>query len=111
MYGVRMERGVIVRFSLANNNTVFAVGKNDAVRDGFERAIHDLAPAPGRGLERKNETFNSTVACAAAGVKFGKFRICRACGGWPGCENDPGSSMTPYRPEGSHRIRKNSRKS
>ncbi len=41
MYGVRMERGVIVRFSLANSNTVFAVGKNDAVRDGFERAIHD----------------------------------------------------------------------
>jgi hypothetical protein len=41
MYCVRIERGVIVRFSLANNYAVFAVGKNDAVRDGFKRAIHD----------------------------------------------------------------------
>jgi hypothetical protein len=42
MYGVRMERSMIVRFSLANNNTVFAVGKNDAVRDGIKRAVHGL---------------------------------------------------------------------
>ncbi len=101
---------MITRFSLANSNTVFAAGKNDAVRDGFERAIHDQLLA-WRGLERKCKPSKSTVACAAAGVKFGKFVIYHACGGWPRLENDPGSSMTPYRRKGSQRIGEIFRKS
>jgi hypothetical protein len=33
MYGVRMERRFIVRFSLANIDDVFAIGKNEAIRN------------------------------------------------------------------------------
>jgi hypothetical protein len=101
MYGVCMERYMVVRFSLANNNTVFAVGKNDAVRDGIKRAVHGLLLRMGAVGEKKRITFNSTFACIAPGVKFGKIGIYRACKSWPRCENGLGSSMTPYRPKGS----------
>jgi hypothetical protein len=68
MYGVRMERSVIACFGLANINAVFAVGKNDAIRDGLERAIHGLL-----------------LRLGAVGERISKRSInCRLCS--PGCQ-------------------------
>jgi hypothetical protein len=55
MYGVGVERGVVVRFSLANNDAVLAIGKNGAVRDGLNRTLHGLLLRRRRGWRETNK--------------------------------------------------------
>ena len=72
MYGVGVERGVAVRFSLANYDAVLAIGKNGAVRDSFNRTLHDLLLRRRRGW-RENEYAPALCSTAwAAGLPAGE---------------------------------------
>ena len=98
---------MIAVFRLADISAVFAGGKNGANRDGVKQAVHGLLLRCRARFGEKNVKPQSTVACATAGVKFGKTRKSEPMKHGRGCENDPGTSKTPYRRTGSQNILKN----
>jgi hypothetical protein len=52
VYGWRMERSVIAGFGVANVDAVLACGKNAAIRDSLNPAVHGLLLRRGARLER-----------------------------------------------------------